>query len=73
MTYRDYGTRSTGRERESKALLVTSLSVYIIPILYICQCLFELFLAFEKMVHYKGQDFLTKLVDTAGQVMLAGI
>ena len=24
--------------------------------------------AFEKVVHYRGQEFLTKLVDTAGQV-----
>ena len=24
--------------------------------------------AFEKVVHYRGQEYLTQLVDTAGQV-----
>ena len=26
--------------------------------------------AFEKVVHYRGQEYLTQLVDTAGQVIL---
>jgi hypothetical protein len=32
--------------------------------------LFPSLSAFEKVVHYRGQEFLTKLVDTAGQVRL---
>lgn len=46
--------------------------------MYVCTCMCVLYSlnmldfvfcpAFEKVVHYRGQEFLTKLVDTAGQV-----